>query len=111
MPRKYVPYPEKHKWPKGYGSLCPRDMPLEEAQALLDAAIAVPEVGAGKLWAAAGEWCFCAHRSPHAGEDAWHGFPVLGGDVDERVLHALHDAGLITGRQRRHLRRPGGWGA
>lgn len=54
MARRYVPYPEKHKWPKGFGSLCPRDMPREIPAALLEQAVPVEGVGAHKLWIAAG---------------------------------------------------------
>lgn len=104
MPRVYVPYPEKHKWPKGFGSLCPR-MAAHEPRELLEKAIPVPDVGENKLWVASGTWCFCCHRSPHAGPDAWHGFPVIGGDVDERVLQALEDARIIDAREKRRLRR------
>lgn len=113
MPRIYVPYPEKHKHPKGFGSLCPGDMPESVPGELLARAVVVDGLGAGKLWAASGEWCFCAHRSPHAGPEAWHGFPVIGGEVDERVLIKLEDAGLIDAREKRRLRRqrtlPGSW--
>lgn len=103
MPRAYHPYSEKHKHPKGFGSLCPR-MPTDVAEDLLEKAVPVDGLGEGKLWAAAGEWCFCAHRSPHAGPDAWHGFPVIGGDVDERVLNKLEEVGLINSREKRRLR-------
>lgn len=103
MRRTYVPHEEKHKWPKGFGSLCPH-MPAAEPGQLLNTAIPVPGVGASKLWAASGRWCFCALPSPHAGADAWHGFPVIGGDVDERVLIALHRDGPITRRQMKQLR-------
>jgi hypothetical protein len=53
MPRRYVPHEEKHKWPKGYGSLCPR-MPAAEPGELLSKAIPVPGVGENKLWVASG---------------------------------------------------------
>lgn len=105
MPRVYVPYPKKHKWPKGFGSLCPRDMPEDVPQGLLDLAVEVDGVGANKLWAASRRWCFCAHPSPHAGPDAWHGFPVIGGEVDERVLSRLEQLGMITRGEKRRLRR------
>lgn len=105
MPRTYQPYPEKHKSPKGFGSLCPGDMPENVPPALLNEAIVVEGVGVGKLWAAAGEWCFCAHRSPCGGIDAWHGFPVIGGEVDERVLNSLEEVGMISPREKRRLRR------
>lgn len=103
MLRIYVPYAEKHKWPKGFGSLCPK-MPVDIPSELLVKAIVVPGVGANKLWMACGHWCFCAHPSPHEGPDAWHGFPVIGGDVDERVLNALHRQGHITRRDLGRLR-------
>lgn len=77
----------------------PEDVPSE----LLQIAIPVPAVAANKLWAAQGEWLFCAH--PSRGEDAWHGFPVIGGDADERVLEALEAVGMISPRQCRRLRR------
>ncbi len=113
MPRKYVPYPQKHKRPKGFGSLCPHDMPIDVAQALLEKAILVPGMSSEKLWSASSEWCFCAHPSAHEGEDAWHGFPVIGGELDERVLAELEIQAIITPRQRRQLRRqrelPGSW--
>lgn len=109
--RTYVPS-EKHKWPKGFGSLCPT-MPLEVPPELLGLAITVEGVGENKLWVARGDWCFCAHPSPHAGPDAWHGFPVIGGEVDERVLAELQGSGLISARERRRLRKqkelPASW--
>jgi hypothetical protein len=100
--RTYEPYAEKHKWPKGFGSLCPSQITQEEAQALLDQAIRVEGVGANKLWMARGKWCFCAHN--HHG-DNWHGFPVIGGEVDERVLADLEAGGMISAQGRRQLRK------
>lgn len=113
MKRTYTPCIEKHKHPKGFGSLCPSDMPEDLPAELLEIAVKVEGVGAKKLWAARGDWCFCAHPSPGVGEDAWHGFPVIGGDVEERVLHRLEEIGQISARERRRLRRqkelPGAW--
>src|SRR2546423_1743551 len=103
MPRTYHPYVEKHKWPKGYGSLCPKMQP-SECEQLLSRALQVEGVGLNKLWVASGRWCFCAHPSPSAGSDAWHGFPVIGGDVDERVWTVLVTAGIITQREANRLR-------
>ena len=103
MPRAYHP-DNKHKWPKGYGSLCPAKMPKAEPARLLESALAVPGVGANKLWIAAGRWCFCAHPSPGEGENAWHGFPVIGGEVDERIWAALLAAGLVSRRDVKRLR-------
>lgn len=102
MPREYVPS-KKHKYPKGFGSLCP-NMTTSEPIELLKKAIAVPGAGANKLWIASGRWCFCAHPSPNEGSDAWHGFPIIGGDVDERVLRALLREGRITRREMSRLR-------
>lgn len=104
MARTYVPYEEKHKHPKGFGSLCPL-MPTSEPQRLLEAAISVEGVGANKLWIAEGRWCFCAHPSPHAGPDAWHGFPVIGAKVDERVWAALRAAKVLSDHAIRRLRK------
>ncbi|MDX2010875.1 MAG: hypothetical protein SFW67_11810 [Myxococcaceae bacterium] len=109
MSRKYEPNP-KHKWPKGFGSLCPKKLDLTEAQTLLDRAVSVATVSTTKLWSVQGEWCFCAHPS---GEDVWHGFPVVGAEVDERVWKALEQAGLVTKAVRRKLAKqrtlPGDW--
>ncbi len=113
MARVYVPYPEKHKWPKGFGSLCPHGMPASVPAELLQSAISVPGVGAKKLWIATSRWCFCAHPSTGVDEDTWHGFPVVGGDVDERVWAALVQQNILSRQQARRLRRqrelPGEW--
>ncbi len=101
VPRQYLPSP-KHKWPKGFGTLCPA-LPEADPQQLLQLAIQVPGVGNNKLWVASGRWCFCAQ--PSGGEDVWHGFPVIGGDVDERVWTALEAAQLVTAVEVRRLRR------
>lgn len=79
-------------------------MPAEIPAQLLAGAIVVPGLSDKKLWVAQGRWCFCAHPSPHEGDDAWHGFPTIGSDVDERVLIALRDAGQISHREQRALR-------
>lgn len=105
MERRYFPYKEKHKWPKGFGSLCPSTMPEGLPQDLLERAVQVDGVGRNKLWSASGQWCFCAHPSPQVGPDMWHGFPVIGGEVDERVLIRLEAEGMITERERRRLRK------
>jgi hypothetical protein len=68
---------------------------------LLDSAVAAPEVSTNKLWTVQGQWCFCAHPS---GDDVWHGFPVIGGDVDERVWSALVKAGVISRKTAKRLR-------
>lgn len=105
MPREYHPYEEKHKRPKGFGTLCPAEMTIDEAAQLLAVAVAVQGVGANKLWMASGRWCFCAHPSPGIGPEAWHGFPVIGGEVDERVWRVLHNEGFLTRGEVNRLRR------
>lgn len=105
MKRVYVPYEQKHKWPKGFGSLCPKRMPHTKPKKLLKKAVTVPGVGENKLWAAEGRWCFCAHPSPGEGDTAWHGFPVIGADVDERVWTALRNAEMLSDREIRRLRK------
>lgn len=109
--RKYAPNGDKHKAPNGFGSLCPHPFDAASAQELLTGAIEV-EGTRRKLWAAAGKWCFCAHQTrPEANE--WHGFPVIGSEVPERVLRALLERGLIDRHELRRLRKqralPGHW--
>jgi hypothetical protein len=101
--RRYEPSP-KHKYPKGFGSLCPRELEIEEAQTLLEAAIVVAGAGENKLWAASGRWCFCAHPT-RLEDDVWHGFPVVGGDVPEPVFAALAETGQITRAERKRPRK------
>lgn len=66
--------------------------------------MAVPVEGAGrnKRWAAAGSWVFCAHPT-RLETGIWHGFPVIGSEVPERVLVALEASGQIDRRDRRRL--------
>ncbi|MBI4818082.1 MAG: hypothetical protein HY791_17600 [Deltaproteobacteria bacterium] len=103
MPRVYVPYPEKHKRPKGFGSLCPHMSP-HEPQRLLDLAISLPGVAQNALWIANGRWIFQLHPTTGGGPDAWHGFPIIGGDADERVLSALVSSGRITKHDAKQIR-------
>ena len=99
--RRYEPHAGKHKWPIGFGSLCPHPFPMEVAQDLLDRAIADDR----RLWAASGRWCFCAHLTRTDGEEeVWHGFPVIGAEVPDRVLRELRSAGFVDAREARRLR-------
>jgi len=68
-------------------------MPEGRAQELLDQAIADPDPDSksGKLYAVDGEWCFVAQRSEVSGE-LYHGYPVPGGEVPERVLYEMFRA-------------------
>jgi hypothetical protein len=98
--RRYVAWPEKHKAPIGFGSRCP-DMPETQAGVLLERAIEDPS-GSAKLFAVDGEWCFEAHRNA---DGTYHGFPRPGAELDERVLRAHFDRGLIGRGQMNRLRR------
>jgi len=88
-------------------------MPEHVPSAFLAQAVAVPQAGLNKLWFAQGRWCFCAIRTGDRADDVWHGFPVIGGEVDEAVWRAMRDAGRLTsgqiGRLRRQRRLPERW--
>lgn len=101
--RRYVPYEEKHKRPKGFGSLCPSEIPLGVVQELLENAIEVPEEGKS-LWNARGRWCFRANPT-RSEAGVWHGFPMIGGEVPDRVLSSLFEAGMINRQELRRLRK------
>jgi hypothetical protein len=105
VPRTYQPWVEKHKPPMGFGSWCPK-MPEGRAQALLDEAIADPDPQAmgGKLYAVDGDWCFVAQPT-QVEREIYHGYPVPGAEVPERVLFALERVNRITRGQRNRLRR------
>lgn len=105
MPKTYVPWKEKHKRPSGFGSWCP-DMPEGRAQDLLEAAIPDPDPASNstKLYAVDGEWCFVANPT-RIEKGIYHGHPVTGSEVPERVLRKLEELGRITRAQRSRLRR------
>jgi hypothetical protein len=85
----------------GFGTTCP-DLPEGQAQTFLEQAVPGPE-GNALFWVV-GDWCFAAHATdPQAG--VYHGFPVLGSELDERVLRSLEERGVITRGQRNRLRR------
>lgn len=100
MSRIYKPWREKHKWPKGFGSWCPR-MPEGRAQSILEDAIADPE-GGSKLYGYDRGWCFVAQPTR---ADEYHGYPVPGAEIPEQVFRAFIEAGKITSAQRRRLRK------
>ena len=102
--RRYVPSVEKHKRPKGFGSLCPPEMATEEAQALLDRAVSSPDTAGSALWVVSGDWCFVA-RPTRLEESVWHGYPQLGSEIREHILGKLEAAGMIDRRQKRRLRK------
>jgi hypothetical protein len=99
--RTYEPH-EKHKWPKGYGSLCQRCISLEHAEELLQSAVAEStDREPKKLYAVCGEAVFVA-RSHGQG---WHGYPVAGSEVPPSVIRDFQEQGLIDGRVAKRLYR------
>ena len=105
MALTYVPWKEKHKAPHGFGTWCPQ-LPDGKAQLLLEGAVAdpAPESRSHKLYAIDGDWCFVAQPT-RIEEGEYHGYPVPGAEVPERILKLLQKAGLISPATRRALRR------
>jgi hypothetical protein len=110
--RLYEPSP-KHKEPKGYGTLCPKALTREEAQALLEVAV---DDGLNEtvLYAVESDWCFAARLTRRVEDGSvWHGYPILGRDVPEAILRAWRESGRIDRKQQKRLRQqrdfPKGW--
>ena len=89
MPARYdISAYKKHKRPKGWASLCPKELHPDatpeqgaedaydgpNAQELLDTSVCC----AGVRWNVQGEWCFRAfpHDEEPNGDTLWHGHPV-----------------------------------
>jgi hypothetical protein len=87
-------------------------MAADESQELLQNALQLPDEPT-VLWAISGEWCFAA-RPTRPELNVWHGYPVVGSEVPERVLRAMATHGRITRHQLRRLRKqrtlPHRWG-
>ena len=98
----YEPWVEKHKAPMGFGSLCP-EVSKDRAQELLHVAVLDPKGTSNALYAIDGEWCFVA-RPTRVEEGVFHGYPVPGCEVPNRVLRQLEDDGRITRAERIRLR-------
>lgn len=83
----------KHPWQPGRrGSLCPKEIPCQQAQDLLLTSVLV---GAARF-ATHGGQAFCA-REHHPG--VWHGYPVGWREVPPKVRIEWIRAGLISRRQ------------
>lgn len=106
----YEPNP-KHKFPKGYGTLCQRSVGLEHAQELLDRSVADDPDGRGlvrRRYSVCGPAAFEAklhHGSDDAPESCWHGYPILGSDVPQNVIDRWVEAGDLDRVAARRLRR------
>jgi hypothetical protein len=103
--RTYKPWVQKHKRPQGFGSWCP---PMGEglAQQLLQRAIPDPdpERSGNKLYVVDKGWCFVAEPT-RAEIGEYHGYPLPGAEVPERVLKQLEQTGIISPGERRRLRK------
>ena len=103
MARRYEPWTEKHKAPRGFGSLCPV-LPDGVSQRLLNTAIPHATSLGDRLYAVVGEWCFAA-AATDAARGVYHGYPLAGIEVPPVVLRELEERGDITHAQRMRLMR------
>lgn len=93
----------KHKWPKGFGSICPH-LSEVDAQKLLDRSVSIADdSGAVQRWVVYDVWVFRALSEDHGA--TWHGHPVIGADVPDRVMQQLVAAGHISDNKKRKLRK------
>ncbi len=98
-PRQYEPS-KKHKWPKGYGSICQRCVSEDHASKLLQTAVFGPTDGARKkLYAVCGEAVFVARREG----SAWHGYPVPGSEIPPAVIKLWREETRVDLRTARRL--------
>lgn len=100
--RRYEPNPKHKHGPQQHGSECPEQITTEEAQRMLDDAIADPADEPRCYWYLKGAWVFKAYAT-RIEEGVWHGFPVLGSEVRAPVLKAFLERGWIDRAQRRAL--------
>lgn len=86
----------KHKapWQPGRkGSLCPKEITLEQAQKLLEASDPDPRATSRKRYAIYQGRPFCAA----VGEmDVYHGWPIGFSDVPAKLIQRWIDEGIIT---------------
>jgi hypothetical protein len=76
--RTYQPWKEKHKAPAGFGTHCPVDLTMDEAQDLLEKAIAGEDAGGEpKLYMVAHGWVFVAQATEPV-KGIYHGYPCQG---------------------------------
>lgn len=93
---EYEPNP-KHKfpWQRGRrGSLCPHEIELDQAQALLDAS-EVDDAMPRKRFVVDRATAYCALQH---GPDRWHGFPISWREVPARLRRKWLNEGRITDR-------------
>ena len=87
----------KHKapWQSGRkGSLCPPDISLQRAQALLHESV----VEGRKRYAVDKGRAFCAQQHD-AAKNRWHGYPASWKEVSVAIRRQLMENGLVTARE------------
>lgn len=108
MERKYeIENYKKHKRPKGWGSLCPEHVSIQQAQALLDSGVEVE----GAIYNVDGEFCYRAfcHQKTREGTTLWHGHPIAWARLPVQAKQGLVSVGRLDAvRYRKAIRR--GWG-
>ena len=89
----------KHKnpWQPGRkGTLCPSDISLETAEALLRESVPDPNPQSSKRYGTHNGQAFCAMRTgSDAGNDVYHGYPVGFGEVPPTVWRAWISDGRL----------------
>lgn len=91
---------DKHKkpWQRGRkGSLCPKDIELDDAETMLEQSVLEGE----KRYATREGKAFCAQsRQDPAGDgEIWHGYPVGWKEVPEKLRQTWKSDGLVRRRQ------------
>ena len=104
--RRYESNP-KHKFPKGYGTLCQRSVTPDHCEQLLTDSVPHPaEESAATRYAICGMAVFrgfgCADG---AGVEVWHGFPVPGETVPRHVIETWVEQGRIPPIAARRLQK------
>ncbi len=79
----------KHKSPDGWGSLCPHDLTLEEAQSLFATGVRVGD----KVFNVSEHHAFQAQE--HLPE-IWHGHPIPWSRLPAAAVKSLESAGRLT---------------
>lgn len=98
----------KHKRPEGWGSLCPDDVDLNQAQSLLDSGVECD----GVIYNVDGGYCYRAfsHGIGPEGSTLWHGHPIPWQRLPSVARRGLEHCGrLQPGVFRKALRK--GWGS
>ena len=79
---------QKHKWPNGWGSICPDDL-AESPQALLESGVRVGD----SVFNVCGDYALQARQ--HI-EGRWHGHPIPWSRLPAEAKNALIEAGRLT---------------